>query len=201
METSSPESVNEQTKLAQKRIQEERMHDINLLLDNLFQREEVTIKKVVDCLYDVGSANIINQKFNSRTLNGMLKLIATKSKPVFRILAWRWFKSNCPDLLTKWLEDKVSFPTPEPKSISPESSEIISAQNQSLLEVKNTTKEIKRLRSQVRLLTGMLVSAITIFGGGSLWLGYYLQQEVPQLPQPTQSTTSESEAVFKLRKS
>jgi GGDEF domain-containing protein len=96
-------------RLEEERIKEERMHDVLLLLDNLVQREEATVKIILDCLYDVGSINIINQKVGFRPMNRFLKAIARLTKPAFRAVAWRWFKGNCPQLITEWLRTKVTF--------------------------------------------------------------------------------------------
>jgi hypothetical protein len=94
---------------AEKQREQELLRDIQLLLENLAEREETTVKMILDCLYDIGSINLINKKFRSRPLNGMMKLIASTSKPIFKILAIRWFKKNVPDILTKWLHEKVKF--------------------------------------------------------------------------------------------
>ena len=67
--------------------QEELMHDVFILLENLINREENTVKLIVDSLYDVGTVNIINQKFKSRTLNKILKRISLVSKPAFKVKA------------------------------------------------------------------------------------------------------------------
>lgn len=96
-------------RLEEERIKEERMHDVLLLLDNLVQREEATVKIILDCLYEVGSINIINQKVGFRPMNRFLKAIARLTKPAFRAVAWRWFKGNCPQLITEWLRTKVTF--------------------------------------------------------------------------------------------
>ncbi|PSO51276.1 MAG: hypothetical protein BRC33_00855 [Cyanobacteria bacterium SW_9_44_58] len=96
-------------RLEEERIKEERMHDILLLLDNLVEREEPTVKMILDRLYDVGSINLINKKVGFRPMNRLLKAIARLSKPAFRAVGWRWFKRNCPQLITEWLRTKVSF--------------------------------------------------------------------------------------------
>ena len=90
-------------------IKEERMRDVVLLLKQLVEREEVTLKLVIDCLYDVGSVNLINQKVRHRTLNRGLKAVAIMPKSLFRLVALRWLKKNLPKLLAVWLEGKVSF--------------------------------------------------------------------------------------------
>jgi hypothetical protein len=88
---------------------QERMRDVLLLLEQLVEREEVTLKLIIDCLYDVGSINLVNKKFQNLPLNKIMKAIATISKPVLRIVALRWVKKNLPILVTNWLEGKVSF--------------------------------------------------------------------------------------------
>ncbi len=88
--------------------EQERMRDVSILLENLFLQEEITIKLIIDCLYDVGSVNLANRKVHWPMANRLAKAIARTSKPVFRIIAWRWFKKNCPQLITKWLATKVS---------------------------------------------------------------------------------------------
>jgi hypothetical protein len=91
------------------RIQAQRSQEISILLASLTAREEVTIKLIIDCLYDIGYVNIINKKVRYRSLNAIAKFVAKTSKPIARILAWRWFKKNCPQLITNWLSNKVKF--------------------------------------------------------------------------------------------
>lgn len=93
----------------EKQMQKQRMDDVQLLLNNLFEREEATVKLILDCLYDVGSVNLINKKFQVRPLNKLMKSIARFSKPAFRVVAFYWFKKNCPQLITNWLQSKVRF--------------------------------------------------------------------------------------------
>ncbi|AFZ34525.1 hypothetical protein Sta7437_0943 [Stanieria cyanosphaera PCC 7437] len=88
---------------------QERMRDVLLLLEQLVEREEVTLKLIIDCLYDVGSLNLVNKKFHNQPLNRFMKAIANMSKPILRIVALRWVKKNLPVLVTNWLENQVSF--------------------------------------------------------------------------------------------
>jgi hypothetical protein len=88
---------------------EERMRDVEVLLDSLFLREEVTLRLIADCLYDVGSVNLVNQRFQAKQLNRFMKVIARRSKPVFRYFMMRWSRQNCPRLIAKWLKSQVSF--------------------------------------------------------------------------------------------
>lgn len=85
------------------------MRDVELLLESLFLREEVTLRLVLDCLYDVGSVNLVNRKVRSRPLNKLMKAIARLSKPAFRPFMIRWTRKNCPHLIADWLHSQVRF--------------------------------------------------------------------------------------------
>ncbi|WP_089091423.1 hypothetical protein [Nodularia sp. NIES-3585] len=164
--------------VVEKQKEAELIHDVLLLLQNLISREETTIKLVLDSLYHVGSTNLINQKFRSWTLNRSLKLISRTSKPVFRILAWRWFQKNGSQLITNWLQSQVTFKSTEQPQ---------AAKAELVLEHPDTNpnyppkpqyqlQEVKHLRSQVTLLTGILAGVVTVFGGSFVWLGYSLER-------------------------
>lgn len=96
------------TVMREQRVEDERMRDVELLLESLFVREEVTLRLVLDCLYDVGSIHFVNQRVRSRPLNRLMKAIARYSKPVFRPFMMRWSKKNCPRLITEWLHSQVN---------------------------------------------------------------------------------------------
>ncbi|MBE9062089.1 hypothetical protein [cf. Phormidesmis sp. LEGE 11477] len=93
----------------EQQIEDDRMRDVELLLESLFLREEVTLRLIMDCLYDVGSINLVNRRVRSRPLNRIMKLIARHSKPVFRPFMLRWSRKNCPRLITGWLHSQVRF--------------------------------------------------------------------------------------------
>ena len=95
--------------ISERQKEDERIRDVEMLLESLFLREEITVRLIVDCLYDVGSVNLLNQRVQSRPLNRMLKMIARYSKPVFRIFAMRWTKRNCPRMIANWLHSQVVF--------------------------------------------------------------------------------------------
>ena len=96
--------------------EKQRMYDVLFLLEQLFHREEATVKLVLGCLYDVGAVNLINQKLTYRPLNRLGKGTARLSKPLFTAIALRWFHKNVPQLLTEWLHSKVQF-EPEESSV------------------------------------------------------------------------------------
>ncbi len=87
----------------------ERIRDVEMLLESLFLREEVTLRLIVDCLYDVGSVNMVNKRVQARSLNWLMKAIARRSKPIFRFFMLRWSKNNCPHLIATWLHSQVTF--------------------------------------------------------------------------------------------
>lgn len=103
--------------------EEERMRDVEMLLESLFLREEVTLRLIADCLYDVGSVNLVNQRVHSKPLNWLMKAIARRSKPVFRFFMMRWSRKHCPHLIASWLRKQVVFEPSEvvlPEVMSPE---------------------------------------------------------------------------------
>jgi hypothetical protein len=149
---------------SQKSIEAERMRDVLLLLEHLVHNEKTTAKLIINCLYDIGSVNLIDKKISQRSLNRTMKAIARFSKPIFSIVALRWFQKNCPKLLATWLHSQVSFRDVQAKK------EIAYVQEKLPIEPKtlNPNPEIKRLRSQVRLLAGTSVFATVAFLGSAI---------------------------------
>ncbi|MCU0538097.1 MAG: hypothetical protein MUD14_29780 [Hydrococcus sp. Prado102] len=154
---------------SQKQIEAERMRDVLLLLEHLLHNEKTTAKLIINCLYDIGSVNLIDKKISNRSLNKMMKAIAKVSKPVFSIIALRWLQKNCPQLLATWLHSQVSFRKVQAKK------ELAYVRENLPIEPKtlNPNPEIKRLRSQVRLLAGTSVVATVAFLGSAIaWISY-----------------------------
>ncbi|MEH1766992.1 MAG: hypothetical protein V7K76_21365 [Nostoc sp.] len=147
--------------LTEKYMEAERMHDVLLLLQNLINSEEATVKLILDCLYDVGSVNLINQKLRLKPLNRVMKLIARMSKPVFRTIALNWFKKNCPQLITNWLHTQVAFEKPQNK---PEqvAIEVVQLEPYAIPQTENLSQEVQNLRYQIRWLAGISITAIAI---------------------------------------
>ncbi len=117
MLTSSEESLKAEPITAEELKKKERMRDVTLLLQQMVEREEVTLKLIVDCLIDVGSINYANHRLHNPPLNKIMKVLVGYVKPVARMAAIFWLKRNLPTLLTAWLEGKVSF---EPVPINKE---------------------------------------------------------------------------------
>jgi hypothetical protein len=209
-------SENDPDQVQAKTLEEERMEDVLLMLQHLTRNEEVTIKMIVDCLYDIGSVNLINQKVPHRPINGIAKQIAKFSKPVVRITAYYWFRKNGPKLITKWLRSKVSFKKPvahemaetahqvqatlEDKAV-PETMPILegsSLEGRSLrdggIEIREIelysqskiellTDEVQRLRTQLRLISGVSIGAIVALSGIILWMNYGRIETSAQQPE------------------
>ena len=102
--------------IREKQLADDHMKDVEILLENMFQREEATLRLVVDRLYDIGSNNFINDRVKPRRLNRLMKWIARLSKPAFHRMAVRWSKKNCPKLIAEWLYSLVQFPKPPESS-------------------------------------------------------------------------------------
>lgn len=206
------EDLDDLTKVsALKKREEQKMHDVLLLLENLSFREEASIKQIIDCLYDIGYINLINQKFRSRTLNGSLKLIARASKPAVKVIAWKWYKGNCPKLIADWLRTQVAFEPatsvkqaaeieaglpPEPNKHSYPTSNLQHASDlyptshlhpTSAIQFESHNREVKYLRSQVRMLAGTVVALIAVLGGSVAWFGYSLERSNLQNVQQLQN--------------
>ena len=133
MLTYNEESLKVKKISAEERKKEERMRDITLLLQQIVEREETSLKLIIDCLIDVGSINYANARLSNPPLNKIMKVLVAYIKPVARLIALGWLKKNLPDLLTAWLEGKVSF---EPVPISKD--ETVTGD---LETVPNTTEE------------------------------------------------------------
>lgn len=212
---STPKLVNLPEQLAQQRMEEERMHDVLLLLTHLFKHEETTVKLLFDSLYEIAVVNLINKKLQVRFLNPVAKSIARMSKPAFKVIALRWVQKNCPKLITDWLYLQVTFTNvavqpqePLPTAIISDSVEDLSLEsarkrsdavthravnNERLSQLhgvpevelnalsgteKNSTEEIKRLRSEVRYLAGVSIGAIAALISTIVWINYKPQDEI-----------------------
>ncbi len=165
-------------------LEKARLHDVLLLLESMFDREESTVKLILGNLYDIGSVNLIDQKLHSRSLNRLAKWVARLSKPVFRVIALRWFKRNCPRMIRDWLYSQVKF---EPKQIvqAVQIAETGALPPAPVANLEVYRQEVRMLHSRVRLLTTLLISVTCALGSGLLWMVW---REQSQAYQPNQVT-------------
>jgi len=155
-------------------LEADRMKNILLLLENLFEREDATVKLVLGYLYDVGSVRLIDKNIHIRCLNRSLKSVARLSKPVFKVAGFYWFQRNCPKLITDWLFTLVAF---EEETLTDDRP----------IELQLKEREIQRLRGRERVLAVISAGAIAAVG----WLGYQLQIERSQLTPAAVRSVSE----------
>ena len=198
---------------AEEQMQTERMRDVQLLLAHMLRQEDVTLKFILDCLYDVASVNLINQKVRPRSLNQLMKTIAVMSKPAFKLFALRWLYKNCPRLITNWLYRKVRFSAPDTQPVvtvskvieaqktpspaislaSPDHAAVAAtsvptppAQNLELAQNLESDRQIRQLQRQVRWLTGILVGVVLLWGGSVLLPHYNVDSGAAQSQEKTQ---------------
>ena len=161
----------------------ERKHDVLLLLEHLAESEEVTVKLVLDRLYEIGANNLINQKVPSTLLKGVLRGATKISQPAFRTIAFYWFKKNCPRLVTDWLLEQVAFSATEAAN-----EEVVEVSPNSLQGTESELVHIKQLQSKVRLLTSLLIIAIAVGGSSFTWLLYSMKLQPESNLQPADSS-------------
>jgi hypothetical protein len=189
--------------VAESQREAERMRDVQLLLTHLLRQEDVTIKFILDCLYDVGSVNLINQKVRSQPLNQLTKAIAGMSKPAFKVFALRWLYKNCPRLITNWLHRKVRFSAPDTQP-AVTVTKVMKAQAEPSVPAINpatptdnavltpfvpnpeSARQIRQLQYQVRCLTGVLVGVVLLWGGSVLLPHYRIDSGAAQSQERVQ---------------
>jgi len=168
--------------------EDERLHDILLAVEQLFQREEKAVDFVLSCLYDIGSINLINNKVPISSLKPALRTIARFSRPAFRLIAVRWFHQNCPKLITNWLHSLVVFETSESKASSAIDIKALENETDLALAVQQKQYEVMQLQQQLRQTVIFAVTIAAVFGSATLWLGYELQQVRAASPSALTST-------------
>lgn len=153
---------------AEYELEEAKLQEILLLLDQLLRREEVTAKSIVGCLYDIAMINVINKYCPLWGVNSTLKYLSRFPRPFAKSLGVKlYLQPKCPKLITDWLYTLVEFPPDKPIE-----TEVKSIEN---------GQEIKLLQSRVKLLTGALVASIAIFSSGFIWIAHNLELNPMQL--------------------
>lgn len=170
-------------------LEEERLKQIHLLLEQLFKREEVTAKAIVGCLYDIATINLINKYIPFWGVNPTVKYLTRFPRPLAQWLGVKlYLQPKCPKLITDWLYSLVEFPPQPPNSDS--SPQVVTTDSSVILE-KNL-QEIKSLRQKVQLLTGTLITTVVVFTGTFFWIAYNLHlNPIELLSLPSSSNKSE----------
>lgn len=192
-----PPSSNSQRSPTDAEKEEQLMHDVMLLLENLVEREEATVKLILNCLYDAGATNLINQKFPSRPVNKSLKWVSRLSKPAFKMIAWQWFRMNCPQLITDWLRTKIEFKTVETPVNTAQVQVVVDnpqLNSHRINQAEYQIYEVKQLRGQIKMLTGVLFSVVIVLTGGFLWAGYMLEKSHLKVVEQLQNQVKTLEA-------
>jgi hypothetical protein len=171
-------SASEIQHLKEQQIEQERMQDVLLVLDQLFRRERVTAKLVLDCLYDVGYVNLINQKVRPRQLQQLTKGVARLSKPLCLQVALVWFLNTCPKLITDWLHSLVVFD--DTKQSAEETAAVTT------IEIDQVNQEVQRLKAQARLSAGVAIAAVVALIGTVFYTSSRLQVMPWQLLEPSE---------------
>lgn len=169
-------------------IEQERMRIVQTLLEQLFDREDATVKLIFNCLYDIGIINLIHHKIPLSPARGLLKGVAQVPKPIVKTIAMRWIRKNCPPLIVKWLLSQVKARTTPLQTgntatatVNPVAEgvvEPIQPNIQARLDAYN--REILKLTSQVKMLTVLLVGVTCTLGGGFAWAVWKDQTELLQ---------------------
>ncbi len=156
--TLSPRQVAQQQ--AEQQAEAARMQEVMLLLANLLEREQATLKAVIGCFYDVGTVNLVNQRVRYRFLRPLARPVLRVSKPVLTALGYRWVSKKCPPIITRWLHRKVkSMTSGPPLKASPQAVSVqsVSPVEPPLIQQHSAYQgEIRRLRSRVRWTTAAL---------------------------------------------
>lgn len=190
-----------QDSLREQQLEQVRMHDLRLILDQLIHRESTTAKAIIDCLYDIGSVHLINQKVSHRCLNRLTKRMAKVSKPVFRLMALRWFKKNGAEALAEILRKEVSFQKQQEQPEQPPQKPMVQEQPLKPVVIVEdhrlppAQEEVRRLRTQVNRLAGVAIATTAALTGTIALASYRLDTNPVQLfltspPSQNQDTTS-----------
>ncbi|MEM1369635.1 MAG: hypothetical protein AAGG02_16805 [Cyanobacteria bacterium P01_H01_bin.15] len=143
----------------------EKLTEIELLLTTLFERDKATAKKILGRLYEIGCVNLISNKLSRlRLLHSPLKSTTKLTKGTFLIAGLFFLQNYCPKLIVNYLHSLVKFDSPPTQALKPAKVEV------ARLAPMADERELQRLRNQVKLLSGMLLTLALILGGGSAWL-------------------------------
>lgn len=163
--------------------EEQQIQEILLILEQLVQREDATVRFILERLYDIGTLNLLQKKLNAHPLTRLIKPVRRASRGTFRRVGTWWFQKYCPQLITDWLYSLVAFDPPEEEEKPP----TIIVESPYALPPAELTREVSRLRSQTRWLMTIMVGAIVLFGSSFFWIDYSLKPAATDLLKPATS--------------
>lgn len=162
-----------------------KVQEITLILQHLIEREEVTVRFILDRLYEIATANMMRHHVRWRSLHPPLNQIAHLSQPLFRRVGIYWFNHKGADLIADWLHSLVRFePEPEGKTRTLEPYEVANAEVKRLPpSVITQHPQVRQLRSQVRLLAVCLIGGVAVVSSSFFWLDYRLKPATSEFLQ------------------
>ena len=174
--------------IKEQEFEQQKLVEILILLSQMFQREELTAKAIVGCLYDIAVLNLINKYTPFWGINGTLKFLSRFPRPVAQHLGVKLYvQPKCPKLITDWFYTLVEFADDNDE----EQVDVEVLPPQELLPVlKQNKQEIQSLQGRLKLLTSSLVAVIMVFGGSVAWVTHNLQMSPLDLLTSEQSSLS-----------
>jgi len=162
-----------------------KVQEITLILQHLIEREEVTVRFILDRLYEIGTVNLMHHHVQWRSLHPPLHHIARFSQPLFRRIGIFWFNHHGAELIARWLHSLVRFkPASEPQTLE------LTAYTVTNAEIKRLPPsmiiqhpQVQQLRSQVRLLALCLIGGIAMVSSSIFWLDYRLKPATSEFLQ------------------
>ena len=103
------------------------------------------------------------------------------------------------ELTREVLELKLDYLSEAAQHLEELAREVLELKLDYLSEAENRSRSLKRLRAQVKWLTGILLVAIAVLGGSLIWLTYSLNLFPNQLERKIQSKTPEQQELKSLK--
>lgn len=165
--------------------EQRKVQEIQLVLEQLVQREATTVRFIMERLYDVGLINVMNKKVKGHPLGHLVKPLSRASRGSFRYVGTRWFQAQGPKLITDWLYTLVNL---EPKKRQANSKQpdvaveyLDYSEYPMVLPPAELEQEVAQLRSQMRWFQVAMVGAIALLGSSFFWLDYNLKPAATEL--------------------
>ncbi|MEM8637919.1 MAG: hypothetical protein AAGG51_03740 [Cyanobacteria bacterium P01_G01_bin.54] len=166
--------------------EQQKVQEILLILEQLVQREAVTVRFILERLYDIGLINVMNKKVKTHPLGQVIQPLGRVSRRGFRALGTRWFQAQGPKLITNWLYSLVNL-EPSKKAEQAVEPDDLELTYPLVLPPAELEREVAQLRSQLRWLTAVMVGGIALLGSSFFWIDYTLKPAATELLEQAQS--------------